>query len=270
MTILLNNFNFLLGGADLRAFGIQRSTTVWPNQNTASYTVTVPGRHGALHPSKVTFDEPQWVGVFRIKPISVPGTEKAQAEINTRIARLQRLASTATTLTRILANPDRPEQAISQSTRCVFSSIEYGDMIAAHFQDLILTLLLPDVWFRDEIPIHDTLTPDGILPGLSGSTAPIIDPVITLPGPFSRVTVKGYDNTGFQWTGTVTEGRSLSVDIHTMTARINTSIMEPPMVLPSGKLELWPDTAGNIRMQVTYVGGKPKMAAAVTARRAYL
>lgn len=268
------NLGFELSGVNLSRFGIQRGTTLRAGAATEMATVQVPGRSGAIITSSQPVYSPgQWVGNFRVRPREAqPGTDQGQAEMDALIDGLSRLAyKPGQNLVRVLPALDYDGGTRRQAAAVTAQSVTFGEYLAGFYQDVTVTLAMPGVFFRDENPVTTDID-GGYAGGLAGGSGPIFDPIIRLYGPFERATVTGQGGTGVSWTGAVTAGRVLAIDVATLSATINGTPAGHVDYPPAGPLELWPTGPnGSIPITVSLSGASTSTRRpSITARRSYL
>lgn len=263
-------------GVDLNtSFDLLSGTTIHPPAIMRNATVEVPGRHGSIVSGIPTF-EPSIVTLsIRIKRGTWTDMEAAMKLLRVMLARPQ------VTLTRASGSSSE-----SATARLVSLTPEPRATILPQVFTAVFTV--PEVSFKGSWATT-TLSPwDGTqaISGLAGSSAPIVDPVFRLKGPFTTITLTDpVSGTGITWNGPESLGAATYLFIHPDTLTAWESAVSTAwtgtggahaeyLTYPAaGPLQLWPAVNGaTTKVEVTVSGGGRDSGSDLTvyARKAYL
>lgn len=187
--------------------------------------ITVPGRHGTIRTPNKRYEEgtivlPMWVRGTDDDG-AIPTTTRQQFIANVD-ALTQLFRPGAGLLTVIHTLPDATQrQVLAECTEAIDFSVLGGGNPLGKFS---VSLKVPSVFWQDvsASSLSLSLTLDGDLTGLAGTTAPIDDSSWVITGPFTYLKVEAKYNGSslddpmyFEYTGTVTTGQTLTINCDT-------------------------------------------------------
>lgn len=272
------DIGWTLSGIDGERWRIQAGSLWRPPVTVRRNVLTVPARSGTVPTgAPPVFDEPTMTLELLCEGAMV------------------NLEAAANELTGLLAMPGltlgRYSGGLATSAPAELVSISPGEFVVDSGAFLTAALAIPSVFLRgataDTAPVVVTSPSTVTLATLAGSTAPITDAVLRLTGPATSVTaVDVVTGTGIAWTGVLTAGQYLFLDVRTLTGRISSSATDwsaggtdvsGQLDYPGpGPLQAWPRMEGvnpadrRVKLTVTGAGFTGATALAVRAAPSYL
>lgn len=242
---------------DADTWRIQRDSGWRPPVNVRGNLLTQPGKHGSLNLDAVpVFDEPQVPFKFRVRATS-------QAQLENLVNQLEmNLMTPGLTLT-------RTSGGITSSAKARLVSIAFGQFLASSVSEVHVILAIPGVFLRGQVSTCTqkvSSSDNQLLENLTGSTAPITDPIFQVLGPATTVSITdAVTGTAFTWAGNLASGQYLYLDPANLRAWQSSSAstwtspggqngtVDYPGV---GLLQLWPNPSnGEVRAKVLIGGG---------------
>lgn len=218
--------------------------TTWHTDNSVRDTsVIVPGAHGIVTSDYLPTFEAGHVN------LELEWNVGSQSELEAKVNHVRALFMYPN------LTLERSSGGVTVSARVRFQSISHSDFLAGSHVRALIVLSVPKVFFRGAIEESAAMTIGASstleIPHLSGSTAPIVDPVLRIAGPATFIGV--YDlttGTGITWNGSMSAGQYLFLCPSPLSARISSSptawysggIDQTSMVSwpAAGRLQLWP------------------------------